>query len=84
MSRSTSASRAKPHYASQPSAEFAQPILPDAVGEDVTRIYDNLVSPLHEQDDTLFEPSDDEHDVEITKRQNLPWWKRPSSWWFVC
>lgn len=57
-------------------------ILPDGpVGEDDAELLDELVHRRSDTQDTLVAgEEDDEH----AQRRKLPWWKRPSPWWYVC
>jgi len=57
------------------------------VGEEVSELLDEFVHPhRHGTEETLFElngnegASDDEG--KVSKKVKLPWWKRPSPWWY--
>lgn len=60
-------------------------ILPDGVvGEETTELLQEFVHPQHRAcatDDTLVVEMSEEE--EQAKMKNLPWWKRPSPWWYA-
>jgi hypothetical protein len=57
-------------------------ILPDGpVGEDDAELLDELAHRRRETQDTLVGEAEDDDDH--AKRRQLPWWKRPSPWWYV-
>ncbi|KAJ6623481.1 hypothetical protein B0H10DRAFT_2162474 [Mycena sp. CBHHK59/15] len=56
-----------------------------AVDEETVELLGELISPRHEQDDTLIDGDYlTQGDSEEDPRQQLPWWKRPSPWWLLC
>ena len=57
-------------------------ILPDAPSS-IDNAADELLHELlhHHHEDTLVDVDDEDIEVAITRR--LPWWKRPSPWWWV-
>jgi len=55
------------------------------VGEQTVNLLGEFVDPQHEvhtTDDTLAEEWSDED--ERQKMSELPWWRRPTPWWYVA
>jgi len=54
------------------------------VGEQTVNLLEEFVDPQHEvhtTDDMLAEGSDED---ERQKMSELPWWRRPTPWWYVA
>ncbi|KAF9061927.1 major facilitator superfamily domain-containing protein [Rhodocollybia butyracea] len=59
-------------------------LLPDGpVGTETAQLLHGLVHPHHESEETLVNDEDDEETVEILRRKQMPWWKRPSPVWML-
>ncbi|CAL1705198.1 unnamed protein product [Somion occarium] len=53
------------------------------ISESTAEALHEFVHPHHHTDETLVEETIEEHDAE-EQRKKLPWWRRPSPWWFFA
>lgn len=64
-----------------------EPILPEGlVSEQTAELLEDIVHPHHHDqatEDTLAEEEWSDED-ERAKMKTLPWWKRPTPWWYVA
>jgi hypothetical protein len=52
------------------------------VDEETAEVLAGLITPRHEQDETLVDEAQEDTRPDL-ERQHLPWWKRPNPWWYL-
>ncbi|KAJ7905702.1 major facilitator superfamily domain-containing protein [Mycena olivaceomarginata] len=84
MSVSRSSSRVSSRHRPSRSVSYLQGTLPDGpvVDEETAEVLAGLVTPRHEQDETLVDEAQEDTQPDL-ERQRLPWWKRPNPWWLI-
>ncbi|KAI1794596.1 major facilitator superfamily domain-containing protein [Ganoderma leucocontextum] len=89
-----SRSRSRPNHPQHPSTnsissipvgpeDLVNPGVGAPISEEESELLQDLVYPHHALEETLVEEEEEAEEFDSEWRQKLPWYRRPSPWWFL-